>query len=53
MADRIGHAPQNPDRAVGWRYTDKPGNPAHDKECEIQRLVLNLDRLKTEEWVSG
>ena len=30
MANRIGHAPQYPDGAIGGRYSDKPGNPTHD-----------------------
>jgi hypothetical protein len=43
MANRIGHAPQYPDGAIGGRYSDKPGNPTHDKECGMARLALNLD----------
>src|SRR5580698_9569953 len=45
MAYRICHAPQDSNRAVGGRYSDKSGNPAHDKECEMARIALSWDKL--------
>ncbi len=49
----LGHAAQDPDTAVGGRNSHKSGNPAHDKKCEIARLCLKLDKIGSEEWVSG
>jgi hypothetical protein len=53
MPDRLSHASQNPNGAVGRRHSYKPRNPTHDNQCGTARLALSLDRLRSEEWVSG
>ena len=41
MANRLSHASQDLDRALGGLSSDKPGYAAHDKECELSGQALN------------
>jgi hypothetical protein len=41
MADRLGHAPQDPNAAVGRLNSHKSSNPAHDKEWGMTGLCLS------------
>ena len=50
MADRLGHAPQDPDAAGGGPDIHKSGNPAHDQECGIARLFSSW--IKSD-WRNG